>query len=152
MKTNESPVKNLEWLAKLMDSQFSIPGTKIRFGLDAIIGLIPGAGDFASFVVSAIMLSTLAKRGASGYLLARMTANIVVDALVGAIPVLGDIFDVAFKANERNMKLMKEHYNEGKHKGGAAKFIIPIILVLAIITALIVWLSYKLIRLIIDQL
>ena len=151
MKPNESPIKNLEWLAKLMDSQFLIPGTKIRFGLDAIIGLIPGAGDFASFIVSAIMLSTLSKRGASGYLLARMTANIVVDALVGAIPVLGDIFDVAFKANERNLKLMKEHYNEGKHKGGAAKFIIPIILVLAIITALIVWLSYKMISWIISQ-
>src|SRR5262245_40398006 len=98
MKHDRSSIKNLEWLAKLMDSQFRIPGTNIRFGLDAIIGLIPGGGDFATFVVSAIMLSTLAKRGASGYLLARMTTNIVIDALVGSIPILGDIFDVAFKA------------------------------------------------------
>ena len=145
MKTNEPSLKNLEWLAKLMDSQFSIPGTKIRFGLDAIIGLIPGGGDFASFIVSAIMLSTLSQRGASGYLLARMTTNIVIDALVGAIPILGDIFDVAFKANERNLKLMREHYNEGKHKGSAGKIIIPLIIVLGIVMALIVWLSYKLI-------
>ena len=152
MKQNESPIKNLEWLAKLMDSQFSIPGTNIRFGLDAIIGLIPGAGDFASFIVSAFMLSGLAKKGASGYLLARMTTNIIVDALVGSIPVLGDIFDVAFKANERNLKLMREHYSEGKHKGSAAKFIVPIIFVLAIIVGLIVWGSYKLISWIIDQL
>ena len=152
MKSNESPIKNLEWLAKLMDSQFSIPGTKIRFGIDAIIGLIPGAGDFAGFIVSAIMLSTLAKKGASGYLLARMTTNIIVDALVGAIPLLGDIFDIAFKANERNLKLMKEHFSEGKHKGRAAKFIVPLIFVLAIIIGLIVSFSYKLISWIIDQL
>jgi hypothetical protein len=151
MKGNESPLKNMEWLVKLMDSQFSIPGTKIRFGLDAIIGLIPGGGDFASFIVSAVMLSTFAQKGASGYLLARMTTNIVIDALIGAIPLIGDIFDVAFRANERNLKLMKEHYIEGKHTGSAARVVVPLLLILLIVLGLIGWLSYKLISWIINS-
>ena len=145
MKPENDPIKNLEWLAKLMDSQFRIPGTTIRFGLDAIIGLIPFGGDFATFIISAMILTTLAKRGASGYLLARMTMNIVIDALIGAIPIIGDIFDVSFKANERNLKLMREHYYQGRHKGSAAKVVIPLILVFAIIGGSIAWLSYEII-------
>ncbi len=144
--TDQTSFKHIEWLARLMDSQFRLPGTKIRFGLDALIGLIPGAGDLGSFFVSAVMLSTLAKNGASGYVLARMTLNIVADALIGSIPIVGDLFDVAFKANERNLKLMREHYKEGRHRGSAMKVIVPLLLVLLIILAGIAWLSYKMIR------
>jgi hypothetical protein len=143
MKPQESGVKGLERLAKWMDSQFRIPGTDIRFGLDAIIGLIPGGGDFVAFIVSAFMLSMLAKRGASGYLLARMAVNILIDALIGAVPIFGDIFDVAFKANERNIKLMKEYNAEGKHTGSALKLIIPLLIVLAFVIGLIGWISYR---------
>jgi hypothetical protein len=145
MKPANTSLRNLERLAKLMDSQFKIPGTDIRFGLDALIGLIPGVGDFSGLIISSLMLSTLARNGASGFVLARMTLNVVIDALVGSIPVLGDIFDVGFRANERNMKLMREHYVEGRHKGSALKVIIPLVLLLAIILALIAWLSYRLV-------
>jgi hypothetical protein len=145
MARSTSPTRNLEWIAKLMDSQFRIPGTDIRFGLDAIIGLIPGGGDFATFLISAMMVSTMAKRGASGYLVARMTVNIVIDALIGAIPIIGDIFDFAFKANERNLKLMKEHYHEGKHKGSASRVVVPLLLVLLIVGGFVVWVGYKII-------
>ncbi|MEO6541740.1 MAG: DUF4112 domain-containing protein, partial [Ferruginibacter sp.] len=68
----KSTIKNLDVLAKLMDSQFRIPGTKIRFGVDALIGLIPGAGDLAGFFVSGYMISILSKNGASGFVLAKM--------------------------------------------------------------------------------
>jgi len=145
MKQERSPTRNLEWIAKLMDSQFRIPGTKIRFGLDAIIGLIPGGGDFATFIISAMMVSTMAKRGASGYLVARMAINIIIDAVFGAIPIIGDIFDVAFKANEKNLQLMKEHYHEGKHTGSASKVLIPLILILIIVGGFVVWAGYKII-------
>lgn len=107
--------KNIERLSKLMDSQFRIPGTHIRFGLDGLIGLIPGAGDLTTFFISGYMVSILAKNGASGFVLARMIFNILIDALVGSIPILGDIFDVAFKANQKNLRLMREHYHEGRH-------------------------------------
>jgi len=137
-------LKKLDSLAKLMDAQFTIPGTSIKFGLDALIGLVPGAGDFTTFVVSGYMLKVLAQNGASGFVLARMVLNVLIDALFGSIPILGDIFDVAFKANQRNMKLMHEHYVEGRHRGGAWKVILPTLILLFIILAGIAWLTYKL--------
>lgn len=134
----------MESLAKLMDAQFKIPGTDIRFGLDGLIGLIPGAGDLSTFAVSGYMLWIMANNGASGYVLARMVLNVVIDAVVGAIPIIGDLFDIAFKANIRNMRLMQEHYQEGRHKGGAWKIIIPVLIVLFLIITGIIWLTYKL--------
>lgn len=138
-------LQRLDALARLMDSRFTIPGTSIRFGFDALIGLVPGVGDFVSFLISAYMISIARSKGASGFVLARMVFNIVVDALVGAVPILGDIFDVAFKANQRNMKLMHEHYTEGRHQGGAGKIVIPLAIVLLGVLAGLVWLCYRLI-------
>ena len=146
MKVEASPVRNLERLAKLMDSQFRIPGTNIKFGLDALIGLVPGIGDLTTFIISGMILSVLAKNGASGFVLARMTLNIILDALIGSIPILGDIFDVAFRANERNLKLMREHYFDGRHKGSALKVIVPLLLFLLIILGCVAWLSYQFIN------
>ncbi|MEJ7627480.1 MAG: DUF4112 domain-containing protein [Ferruginibacter sp.] len=140
----QKALKNIEVLAKLMDNQFSIPGTRIRFGFDSIIGLIPGAGDLATFGVSGYMLWIMAQNGASGFLLARMVLNILIDTIVGVVPVIGDIFDIAFKANIRNMKLMKEHYKEGRHNGSAYKIILPVLIILFVIIAGFIWAVYKL--------
>jgi hypothetical protein len=136
--------KQLDWIAKLMDAQFSIPGTNFRFGLDGIIGLIPGAGDLSTLAISGYLLTIMAKNGASGYVLARMVLNVLIDAIFGMIPILGDIFDIAFKANMRNLKLMKEHYVEGRHRGGAWKVIVPVLVVLFIVVGLIIWGTYEL--------
>jgi hypothetical protein len=136
---------HLQTLSRLMDTQFRIPGTQIRFGLDAIIGLVPGVGDFASFLISTYMISVATKSGASGFVVARMVTNVAIDALVGAIPLLGDLFDVVFKANQRNMQLLNQHFNEGRHRGSAGKVVIPVILVLALVFAGLVWLCYKMI-------
>jgi len=142
-QAQSSAIPNLDMLANLMDSQFKIPGTNIRFGLDPLIGLVPGAGDFVTFLISGYMVMILAQNGASGFVLARMTLNILIDALVGSIPLLGDVFDVAFKANRRNMKLMHEHYVEGRHKGGAWKVIVPLLLVILAVIIALAWVSYK---------
>ena len=92
--TSTNPaLKKLQSLAKIMDSQFRIPGTGIRFGLDPLLGLLPGGGDFATFLISGYMVTLLAKNGASGFVLARMVLNIIIDAAVGSIPILGDLFD-----------------------------------------------------------
>lgn len=142
---NKAPeLKNLKVLAKLMDSQFRVPGTDVKFGLDALIGLIPGAGDFVTFLVSGYMVTILANNGASGFVLARMVLNIVIDSLVGSIPILGDIFDVAFKANQRNLALMQQHYVEGRHRGGAWKVVVPVLLLLLVVIGGLAWLAYKL--------
>ena len=138
-------IRQLDVLAKIMDSQFRIPGTEIRFGLDSLIGLIPGVGDFAGFLVSGYMVAVLAKNGASGFVIARISLNIIIDALIGSIPVIGDIFDVAFKANERNMTLIHQHYVEGRHRGGAWKVVVPLLLLLLTILGAIGWAGYSIV-------
>jgi NAD/NADP transhydrogenase beta subunit len=137
-------LKHMSSLAKLMDSQFSVPGTKMRFGLDGVLGLIPGLGDLSTFAVSGYLVFLMASNGASGFVLARMILNVLLDVTIGAIPFVGDLFDFAFKANSRNMKLMQEHYQEGRHNGSAWKVIIPVLIVLLIVVLVIMWLAYKL--------
>ncbi len=137
-------LNQLSHLAKLMDAQFRIPGTNIRFGLDAIIGLIPGVGDLSTFAVSGFMLWVMARNGASVYVLTRMTINILIDAVIGAIPLIGDIFDVAFRANMRNLKLMQQHYQQGRVRGSAWKAIVPVLIILFLIIVALIWATYKL--------
>ena len=86
-------------LVKLMDSQFRIPGTKFTFGLDPIIGLIPGLGDLIDYGISAYLMVAMIRNGASGRAVAKMLINITIDGLVGVIPFLGRFFDILFKAN-----------------------------------------------------
>jgi NAD/NADP transhydrogenase beta subunit len=137
-------LKHINTLARLMDSQFAVPGTKLRFGLDGIIGLIPGVGDLSTFAVSGYLVFLMASNGASGFVLARMILNVLLDVTIGAIPFVGDLFDFAFKANSRNMRLMQEHYREGRHNGSAWKVIIPVLIVLFVVVIAILWLAYKL--------
>jgi hypothetical protein len=141
--TRNKELKSVELIAWLMDSRFKIPGTRFRFGLDPLIGLIPGLGDFTGFLISGYMILICARNGASGFVLARMTLNIFIDALIGAIPLIGDLFDFAYKANDRNLKLMQQHYIEGRHKGGAWEVVVPILIVLFIVIAALAWCGYK---------
>jgi hypothetical protein len=138
-------LKGMEWIARLMDSKFRIPGTNFRFGLDGLLGLIPGVGDLSTFAVSGYLVLLMARNGASGNVLARMILNIVVDAALGAIPVIGDLFDFVHKANVKNMKLMQQYYQHGRHRGSAWGVVVPVLIVLALILAGIIWLLYRLI-------
>ncbi|RYY99242.1 MAG: DUF4112 domain-containing protein [Chitinophagaceae bacterium] len=136
-------MRQVALLTKLMDKQFRVPGTRFRFGLDGLIGLIPGAGDVTTFLVSCYLLTLMARNGASGHVMARMLLNVGIDALIGAIPLVGDLFDFGFKANSRNLRLMQEHYVEGRHRGSAASVIVPVLLVLLVIVIGAIWLVYK---------
>jgi hypothetical protein len=104
-------LKRLERLADLTDSRFRIPFTDIRFGLDAVIGLIPFVGDSISLVVSLYLLFEASKLGVPPSLKIKMLRNVLIDWVIGLIPILGDAVDVVFKANMRNMKLLVEHIN-----------------------------------------
>ncbi len=97
----------LDALADLMDSRFRVPILGWRFGLDGILGLVPGIGDVAALGPSAYLVWQARKLGASNATIGRMAANTAVDFAVGGIPVIGDIFDVAFKANRRNIALLR---------------------------------------------
>jgi hypothetical protein len=105
----EQALARLEALARLMDSAFVIPGTSIRMGLDGLIGLLPVAGDLIAGVVSSYLIWEARQLGASRWVIGRMMANTALDTLVGAVPVVGDAFDVLFRANLKNMALLRRH-------------------------------------------
>ena len=100
----------LRRLARVMDTALRIPGTRIRFGADSALGLVPGAGDVIGLGVSLFALMEAVRHGAPPRLITRMIGNIAIDTGLGAIPVTGDIFDVLFKSNTRNLKLLLDHF------------------------------------------
>lgn len=100
---------HLSRLAWLLDSSIQIPGTGMRIGLDALIGLIPGLGDLIGVLLSGYILGEAWRLGASKSLLTRMAFNVAVEGVVGAVPLFGDLFDMAWKANQRNMRLLAAH-------------------------------------------
>lgn len=102
----------LNRLAWLLDNSFRIPGTQMRFGLDGLIGLIPGIGDAAGAVISSHILTQAAQMGAPKSLLMKMGFNIALDALLGLIPFIGDISDFVFKANQQNVKLLNDYLEQ----------------------------------------
>lgn len=105
----EEELRRLERLAHWLDSRFGIPGTRLRFGLDSVLGLVPGVGDLATALPAAYLIHRARRLGAPGHVLARMAANLGIDLALGAVPVVGDVFDVGFKSNLRNIALLKRH-------------------------------------------
>jgi Domain of unknown function (DUF4112) len=101
-------LKRIERLAKLMDTAWGIPFTKWRFGVDSVVGLVPGAGDLVNLGVSVYTLMLAHRLGAPNALLLKMAANSGIDFGLGSVPVLGDIFDMFFKSNTRNLKMLTE--------------------------------------------
>ena len=102
-------IAELDRLAQLLDSRWRIPGTSVRLGVDAIAGLLPGVGDAASGLVSSYIVLRAMNHGASRGLVARMLGNVLLDTVVGSVPILGSIFDVFYKANNRNISLLRSH-------------------------------------------
>ena len=108
--TREQRFARLDALAKLLDVAFILPGTNIRYGIDGIIGLIPVIGDLITTAISLWLVREARALGAPWYLTARMLGNVAVDGVVGIVPFVGDAFDVAFRANRRNVALLRDHF------------------------------------------
>ncbi len=108
-RTEEEALTRLEALGRLMDGALEIPGTNMRIGLDALIGLVPGVGDLISGAVSSYLIWEARRLGVSRWVLTRMAANTLLDTTIGAIPLAGDVFDVMFRANMKNMALLRRH-------------------------------------------
>ena len=98
-----------KWLALIMDEFLRVPGTQFRFGLDPLIGLVPGIGDTGSALVSAFALIQAVRLGVPKILLARMSINILINEIIGIVPIVGDAFSFWFKSNARNYQIIKEH-------------------------------------------
>jgi hypothetical protein len=100
-------IARLETLAHLLDDVFRVPGTRLRFGLDGVVGLIPGIGDAATGVLAGYLALRARALGLPAGVIARMGTNVALDLAAGSVPVAGDLFDLAFKANRRNIELLK---------------------------------------------
>lgn len=111
-----------------MDAGIRIPGTNLRFGLDPILGLIPGAGDAAGAVLAGWILVEAIRLGASRATVTRIAGNVALDAIVGAVPLLGDIFDFAWKANLRNVALLERHLAAPKSAARADRSFVVLVI------------------------
>ncbi|AIZ64107.1 hypothetical protein PK28_11100 [Hymenobacter sp. DG25B] len=137
--SNDERLRWVERVARLMDSQFRLPGTSFRFGLDPLLGLIPVVGDLSTFAVSGVLLLTMMRHGASGQLVVRMALNILLDTVIGAIPLIGNLFDFAYKSNDRNVELLRRHYAEGKYSGSGKGLIAVVTILFLAFFALLFW-------------
>lgn len=103
---------DIEKLAEWLDTKWVLPGTNWRFGLDSVIGLVPGVGDAVTTIMGAYIIVRARELGAPLHLQAAMVGNLAVDTLVGAVPLLGDVFDFAFRSNAKNIRLLKGHLDK----------------------------------------
>lgn len=112
MKTspkNIAKINKLRRISKVLDNAITIPGTKISFGLDPILGLLPGGGDTITGGLSAYIVVEAARMGLPREILGQMVGNILLDSFAGTIPILGDLFDVGWKSNVKNIELLEKH-------------------------------------------
>lgn len=133
---NEQPSSHSYKLAEWLDSRFTIPGTNIRFGLDPIISLIPGAGDWLAGMISSYFILQGVRADLPPVVLWRMGFNVLIDISIGSIPLLGDLFDVGWKANIRNAELLEEYKQNAKTTEQHSRWMlwsIAILLILLII-------------------
>lgn len=110
----DDAIARVTMLAKLLDSAFLIPGLNRRVGLDAVLGLVPGIGDAVSAALASYIIWEARQLGLPRWKIARMVGNVAVDTAIGAIPFAGDVFDVFFKANQRNLRIIHEHLGTPK--------------------------------------
>jgi hypothetical protein len=123
--SHEERLAQVRWLARLMDDNFRVPGTPLRFGWDSVLGLFPGLGDVLTSAISLLIVHHAWQTGASKLTLARMLGNVGIDFVVGAIPLLGDLFDFAFKANRRNARLLEQHFARRTERQRPARLRLP---------------------------
>ncbi|MEZ2276818.1 MAG: DUF4112 domain-containing protein [Microcoleus sp.] len=142
-KSHVASLRRLRRISNLLDNAIPIPGTKYRIGLDPILGLIPGGGDLISSIFAGYIVFKSAQMGVPQETLVQMAANIVFDTVAGSVPVAGDLLDVAWKANVKNIELLDAHLGSPEPAGKKADwlFVAALLLGLALIVAGLIFLS-----------
>jgi hypothetical protein len=103
-------LQRIDMLARLFDTAFMLPGTNIRFGIESIMRLVPGVGDVAASALSCYLLYEAHQLNVPSHVFARLVANVAIEGVVGAVPLIGDLFDVGFRANRRNVKILQDYF------------------------------------------
>lgn len=143
----EGALRRLDSLSYLLDNSIRVPGTNARFGADAVIGLIPGFGDAAGALMSAYIVVQAARLGAPVTSLLRMLLNVGIEALFGAVPFLGDLFDAAFKANARNVALLRSELSRpGSTRRSSTAVVLAVVVALVVILGGIGWVAFMVLQ------
>ena len=135
-RAQDERLKRLDRLASLLDNSMRVPGTRWRVGIDGLIGLIPGVGDVFGALMSGYLVMEAARAGASMSLILRMGFNVVLETLVGAVPLIGDLFDFAFKANLRNVGLLRRHVVDPARARSRNRLVVGLAALLVIVIAM----------------
>ena len=142
----------LRAMTRLLDNAITVPGTRFRFGLDALIGLVPGVGDAIGAVFSSFIVYQAARLGASSATLARMVGNVALDTVVGQVPLLGDLFDAGWKANSRNLDLLEAHLERPASTARASRWVLFLVIVgLLLLLVGIIALGIVVVEFVVDQ-
>jgi hypothetical protein len=138
--------EHLDYIASLLDDMWRIPGTKVRFGLDAIVGWVPGIGDAMAGAASCVIVFASWRRGVAPVTLARMVANILLETAVGGVPVVGDVVHVFWKANRRNYRILIREKEQPRAKTWRdwvflGAIVAGLVVAIAIPIAVLIWLA-----------
>ncbi|MDX2216932.1 MAG: DUF4112 domain-containing protein [Oculatellaceae cyanobacterium bins.114] len=145
---DEQALQRVRVVGKLLDNAVQIPGTSYRVGLDPLLGLLPGGGDAVGFVLSAYIVLEALRFRLPKETIIRMSTNLLMDAVVGSVPVLGDIFDVTWKANARNLALLEAHVANPRPQRAADRwFVIAVVIGLVLLGVGIITLVFLLVKL-----
>lgn len=143
----EEPIHEFKWIdtvSTLLDNKFTIPFTNIKFGVDFLLGLIPTIGDWLSFGISSLLVLAIIRRGVGVGMLFKMMGNITLDATVGSIPIVGDLFDLGYKANRRNVAMLKQYYIENPNPPSAKRSFLIVFLMFFFVLLVILYGAFKL--------
>ena len=140
IELNEEKLLRLKLLSKRLDDSIKIPGTNQKFGIDAIVGIIPILGDFIGVIFSVYIMYSGIKMGVSSKIVKKMAANIAIEFIIGSIPIIGDIFDALWKANKRNVELIEDATIENQENYNYL-IIASLIVLLSLILVILGWLS-----------
>ena len=141
------PMQHLESLAWMLDSSIQLPGTRFRIGMDSLIGLIPVLGDLVGAALSSYILWVASSMGVPRVTLLRMALNVAVESAAGIVPGFGDLFDMAWKANKRNVEILRQHQSD-PHRARRRDWVFIVLLILALLAviALMAWAGYAAVR------
>jgi hypothetical protein len=133
---SDDPLSRARTLTRLLDSVARVPGTKFRFGLDPLLGLIPGLGDMTGAVLSGYLVLLASRHGAPRSVIVRMLGNVAIDTVVGTLPVLGDLFDAGWKSNTRNLALLEQHVGQPIAEKPANRLVVWLVLAALVLLAI----------------
>ena len=128
MRDSDALRRRLARIAWLLDSSIPLPGVKFRIGLDAILGLVPGLGDLVGVLFSSYIVREAARLGAPPSLLARMVWNVAIEGIAGMVPFVGDVFDAAWKANQRNYALLEQHLDNPRRAARSSRLFVAVLM------------------------